>query len=58
MRENSANDVCTSTPTCSSRISGNSTRLCSVVNATTVPGVSVPAEPVSATPASTRPVVR
>ena len=37
MRPNSASEVCTSRPTDSSDWIGNSSRVCSVVNATTVP---------------------
>ena len=37
MRANIASDVCTSRPTESSDCIGNSSRVCSVVNATTVP---------------------
>jgi hypothetical protein len=40
MRPNSANDDCTSTDTCSSWLIGISSRLCSVVNATSVPAES------------------
>ena len=37
IRPNSASEVCTSRPTDSSCCIGNSRRVCSVVNATTVP---------------------
>ena len=37
MRSKSAIDDCTSTPTPSSELIGNSSRVCSVVKATTVP---------------------
>ena len=40
-RSNSAIEVCTSTPTPSSELTGQNSRVCSVVKATTVPIVTL-----------------
>ena len=52
MRSNSASDVWMSTPTLSSEPIGNSRRVCSVVNATSVPIVIAPPPPAMLWPAN------
>ncbi len=52
IRANSASEVCTSSATRSRLTIGNSSRVCSVVNATSVPADSSPLLPPAVSPAT------